>query len=134
MRQYFRPSPSGVASVAVTSHPRRELVEQVLETFEPDVWQSDAEDFDLLELPAGIERWPVYRRDAQVDSLPGRLLFDLSVSGSGVRSNWQCAARLALRCDSRSPVDSTRLTSAGHRLGSAIRRRCVERRRALTGR
>ena len=67
--------PPGVASVAVTSHPRRELVEQVLEAFAPDVWQSDAEDFESLELPTEIERWPVYRREAPGDSLP-RGFFD----------------------------------------------------------
>jgi phosphoribosylanthranilate isomerase len=91
--------PPGVASVAVTSHPRRELVEQVLEAFAPDVWQSDAEDFESLNLPAEIERWPVYRREVPVDSLPGRLLFDSSASGTGMRSDWRCAARLALRCE-----------------------------------
>ena len=91
--------PSGIASVAVTSHPGRGLVEQVLETFEPDVWQSDAEDFDSLELPAGIERWPVYRHEAPAYSRPGRLFFDSSVSGKGVRADWQRAARLALRCE-----------------------------------
>ena len=90
---------AGVASVAVTSHPRRELVEQVLEAFAPDVWQSDAEDFDSIELPPGMERWPVYRREAPVDSLPGRLLFDSPMSGTGMRADWQCAARLALRSE-----------------------------------
>ena len=91
--------PKGIASVAVTSHPPRELVERVLESFKPDAWQSDAADLDGLELPAGIERWPVYRREARAESLPGRLLFDSSVSGSGMRSDWLCAAELALRCE-----------------------------------
>ena len=127
--------PSGVASVAVTSHPRRELVEQVLDAFAPDVWQSDAEDFDSIELPAGIERWPVYRREAPVDSLPGRLLFDSPVSGTGMRADWQCAARLALRSELvlAGGLDATNVGTSD-RLGTAIRSRRVERRRALAGR
>lgn len=91
--------PRGVASVAVTLHPRQELVEEVLDVFTPDVWQSDAADLDSLELPAGIERLPVFRSAASGNPLPGRLLFDSSISGIGLRADWRCAAELARRSE-----------------------------------
>ncbi len=91
--------PRGVARVAVTSHPPRDLVDRVLDAFTPDVWQSDATDMEALELPAGIEHWPVYRNAAPANSLPGRLLFDASTSGAGLRADWQCAVELARRSE-----------------------------------
>ncbi len=91
--------PRGVASVAVTLHPRQELVEQVLGAFMPDVWQTDAADLDTFELPASIGRWPVYRHAAPGNPLPGRLLFDSSLSGSGLRADWRCAAEMARRSE-----------------------------------
>lgn len=91
--------PAGVASVAVTLHPRREDVERVLQALMPDVWQSDAENLDALELPACVARWPVFRHAAPKSVIRRRLIFDARVSGRGLRADWQRAAELARRSE-----------------------------------
>jgi len=93
-----RKVPQGVKTVAVTLHPAQSLVDEVLATFRPDVWQTDAPDFEAIELPAGIERWPVYRDGAGLpDALPPRLLFEGARSGAGEVADWSQAAALAAR-------------------------------------
>lgn len=87
--------PRGVASVAVTLHPRQADVDRVLAEFRPDVWQSDAADFDALRLPGGIECWRVLRSAEAVAPGPGRVLFDAAESGAGHRANWTAAAAMA---------------------------------------
>ena len=67
--------PRGVKTVAVTLHPAQPLVDEVLAAFLPDLWQTDAQDFARIELPAGVERWPVFRDGAALPAaLPTRLL------------------------------------------------------------
>jgi len=90
--------PAGVVSVAVTLQPDRSLVARILEEFIPDAWQSDAADFAELELPASVERWPVFRHACATAALPRRAVFDAAESGRGMRGDWQCAAALARRC------------------------------------
>jgi phosphoribosylanthranilate isomerase len=92
--------PPGVRKVAVTLHPGQSLVDEVLAALAPDVWQTDAADFDLLRLPAGIERWPVFRSGAgPVYPLPTRLLFEGPRSGAGEVADWSAAAALADRAE-----------------------------------
>jgi phosphoribosylanthranilate isomerase len=91
--------PRGVASVAVTLHPRQADVERVLRCFEPDIWQSDAADFDALRLPAGIECLRVLRRAQDASSAAGRVLFESPASGAGRRADWPAAAALARRSE-----------------------------------
>jgi phosphoribosylanthranilate isomerase len=75
--------------VAVTLHPEQQQ-------FDPDVLQTDLEDFARLRLPSGLARLPVVRsRGAPGASLPPRLLFEGAHSGSGTMSDWQEAAVLA---------------------------------------
>jgi phosphoribosylanthranilate isomerase len=90
--------PPGVRKVAVTLHPGQPLVEEVLAALAPDVWQTDAADFDVLGLPDSIERWPVIRGPSTLPRLlPGRLLFEGPRSGAGEVADWSVATALARR-------------------------------------
>lgn len=91
--------PRGVATVAVTLHPQREAVARILEAFVPDAWQSDAADFESLDLPEGVERWPVYRHAGATAAPPRRAVFDAPESGRGMPGDWRGAAALARRCE-----------------------------------
>jgi len=92
--------PPGVLAVAVTLHPAQALVDEVLATFRPGVWQTDAQDFEGIDLPAGIERWPVFRDVARLPSVPPpRLLFEGARSGAGEVADWSQAASLAARTE-----------------------------------
>jgi phosphoribosylanthranilate isomerase len=82
--------------VAVTLHPQQEQIDAILRLFDPDVLQTDLEDFGRLRLPAGLERLPVVRAPgAPGSTLPPRLLFEGPHSGSGTISDWSQAAALA---------------------------------------
>ena len=92
--------PAGMLKVAVTLHPAQSLVDAVLREFRPDVWQTDADDLDVLALPADIARWPVLRAGAALPAvLPRRLLFEGARSGAGVAADWTLAAALAHRTE-----------------------------------
>ncbi|MEX1993063.1 MAG: phosphoribosylanthranilate isomerase [Steroidobacteraceae bacterium] len=91
--------PRGASCVAVTRHPDQRLVDRILEAFMPHAWQSDAEDFASLRIPAGIERWPVLRGLPPAPQGPQRILFDSAQSGSGELANWGAAAVLARTCE-----------------------------------
>jgi phosphoribosylanthranilate isomerase len=91
--------PPGVRSVGVTLHPDAGRIARILGVFAPDAWQSDAEDFDALELPGTIERWPVLRHTQAAAALPRRAVFDAPASGRGMQADWQGAAALARRCE-----------------------------------
>lgn len=92
--------PPGVKTVAVTLHPSQRSVDDVLAAFQPDVWQSDAVDFERIALPARIERWPVLRAGAVLPRpLPHRLLFEGPRSGAGELADWSQAAALAAHCE-----------------------------------
>jgi phosphoribosylanthranilate isomerase len=83
--------------VAVARHPSQSLVDEILEVFKPEVLQTDAADLRQLELPAHLERLPVFRA-APPGALPERLLFEGALSGSGIPADWAAAERLARRC------------------------------------
>ena len=92
--------PAGVKTVAVTLHPAQGLVDEILAAFRPDLWQTDAQDFLGLDLPADIGRWPVYRDAAALPAaLPSRLLFEGARSGAGEVADWSQAAVLAGRTE-----------------------------------
>lgn len=90
--------PPSILRVAVTLHPSQALVDRVLAEFEPDVWQSDADDFTGLVLPPTIVRWPVWRSGNTSSAPPPRLLFEAAVSGAGTKADWSAATALARRC------------------------------------
>ena len=89
-----------LACVAVTRHPTREAVEEILRDFRPDILQTDIEDLDSLALPKTLSVLPVMRPPVDAACvLPGRVLFEGPVSGSGQTTDWQVASELARRCD-----------------------------------
>jgi phosphoribosylanthranilate isomerase len=93
-----RDVPQGVKRVAVMLHPTPEEWREVELLFCPDVLQADAGDFEQLEVPAGIERWPVLRQGAALPAmLPEVFLYEGATSGRGERVDWSEAARLARR-------------------------------------
>lgn len=90
-------APASVLRVAVMRHPAPETWEAVRDGFAPDVLQTDAEDFAGLDVPAGIERWPVYREGGEpVPSEPtGTFIYEGPSSGAGETVNWEQAAALS---------------------------------------
>jgi phosphoribosylanthranilate isomerase len=89
-----------VHCVAVTRHPTQREVDEIVNTFRPDLLQTDAADFAGLQLPALLGRLPVVRAgDAAPAALPPRLLFEGPVSGSGTVSDWREAGVLARRTE-----------------------------------
>ena len=63
-------APSDVRRVAVMLHPTNDEWREVLEVFEPDVLQTDIEDFASLDVPESVERWPVFREGRGEAPLP----------------------------------------------------------------
>jgi phosphoribosylanthranilate isomerase len=89
--------PANVLRIAVMRHPHKEQWERVIEIFEPNWLQTDAEDFRWIKLPEGCLGLPVYRdSNAPADTdLPDRLLFEGTHSGSGRVADWDEARGLA---------------------------------------
>jgi phosphoribosylanthranilate isomerase len=87
----------GVLRVAVMLHPDDDAWREVLDVFQPDVLQTDAADFDYLDVPAHIRRWPVIREGDTVDTMPTQFVYEGRTSGKGATIDWDLAARLARR-------------------------------------
>lgn len=86
------------ACVAVTRHPTRAQVEEILRDFRPDILQTDIDDIENLNLPQTLSVLPVMRPGPQpACGLPRRVLFEGPVSGSGRTTDWDAAAELAMR-------------------------------------
>jgi phosphoribosylanthranilate isomerase len=93
------PARRRVACVAVTRHPTRELIEEILRDFRPDILQTDIEDLDSLKLPQTLSVLPVMRPSSvSACALPGRVLFEGPMSGTGQTTDWEVAADLARSC------------------------------------
>ena len=98
--QLSRPARGRVRCVAVTRHPAQRQLDEMLRVFRPDVLQTDAADLAPLELPDALELLPVVRAGGELPQpLPPRLLFEGPASGSGERSDWETAGRLARRAE-----------------------------------
>ena len=91
--------PKRVRRVAVMRHPSQSDWQEVLDTFAPDVLQTDIDDFESLEVPASVERWPVIREGyAGIDGkLPAVFLYEGQRSGAGQTVDWPRAAEGAKR-------------------------------------
>ena len=101
-RELARPARGRALCVAVTLHPEAEQVEEILEVFAPDVFQTDLPDFAAIELPGHVIAWPVLRgaspHDAPLKLQPGqRVLFEGPRSGTGTVADWGAARDLARR-------------------------------------
>jgi phosphoribosylanthranilate isomerase len=82
--------------IAVTRHPKQELLDEIVREFKPDGWQTDINDLSILRVPRQLPILPVLRSgSAALESPPRRFLFEGAVSGQGVTSDWSEAARLA---------------------------------------
>jgi phosphoribosylanthranilate isomerase len=88
--------PTRIQRIAVMLHPTQQEVNEVLETFKPDVLQTDWEDLLELKLPTTLTVLPVLRAGRELPAeLPKRFLFEGAVSGTGETADWQQAAELA---------------------------------------
>jgi phosphoribosylanthranilate isomerase len=93
--------PGSVKKVAVMLHPSDEEWQDVLAGFAPDVLQTDAGDFEDLDIPEGIECWPVFRERKKVADpfLPKKgsatFLYEGAQSGAGETVDWAWAAQVA---------------------------------------
>lgn len=89
--------PAGVLKVAVMLHPGRQEWQAVAETFRPDVLQTDAEDFDVLDVPDGLRCWPVYRQRPGLAVTPNasEYVYEGGKSGTGKTVDWQTASAVA---------------------------------------
>ncbi|HEY4340777.1 MAG TPA: phosphoribosylanthranilate isomerase [Steroidobacteraceae bacterium] len=82
--------------IAVTRHPKQELLDQILREFKPDGWQTDINDLSVLRVPRNLPILPVLRSGSPaLESPPRRFLFEGPLSGQGVTSDWREAATLA---------------------------------------
>lgn len=87
--------PRNVKRVAVMMHPTHEEWHDVLQGFEPDVLQTDAEDLDELQIPPSVERWPVFREGRAKPDTRGTYVYEGPKSGHGQTVDWSAAAELA---------------------------------------
>jgi phosphoribosylanthranilate isomerase len=89
-----------IACVAVTRHPTRAQVAEILREFKPDILQTDIDDIAMLDLPQSLGVLAVVRPGPQrACQLPGRILYEGPVSGSGQTADWDAAAELSLRSE-----------------------------------
>ncbi len=89
--------PDTVKRVAVMRHPSRNEWQSVLDEFEPDVLQTDAEDFDGIDVPDSVVCWPVLRESTVSNDtpLPDVFVYEGADSGTGQTVDWSRAARIA---------------------------------------
>jgi phosphoribosylanthranilate isomerase len=90
------PARHKAACVAVTRHPTRADIDDILRDFRPDILQTDFDDIEKLDLPHELAVLPVLRPGLRpACALPRRVLFEGPVSGSGRTTDWDAAADLA---------------------------------------
>jgi len=89
--------PGNVKRVAVMMHPAKDDWLAVLEQFEPDVLQTDAEDLDDLDIPGHVECWPVFREGRTRPDTIATYVYEGPKSGKGETVDWSEAAELARR-------------------------------------
>lgn len=90
-----RDVPASVQRVAVMRHPSNDRWQHVLDVFQPDVLQTDIEDFAALDVPADVRRWPVIREGDQVADWPDEFVYEGKRSGAGETVDWPQAAEIA---------------------------------------
>jgi phosphoribosylanthranilate isomerase len=99
-RELAGPARNKVACVAVTRHPTRADIVEILRDFKPDILQTDIEDIAGLDLPRTLSVLPVMRPGtASARELPRRALYEGPTSGSGLTTDWDAAAELARRIE-----------------------------------
>lgn len=92
--------PRRILKVAVFLHPSQAELDAVLGAFQPDIVQTDYEDFAHLAVPTGMTVLPVLRGGGVLPTpVPRRVLFEGPVSGTGTTADWSSALTLARRCE-----------------------------------
>ncbi|CAN5307157.1 phosphoribosylanthranilate isomerase [soil metagenome] len=108
--------PPEIERVAVTRHPGGAQVALIRARFHPDIWQTDVEDLDHIDLSPNCRALPVWRA-GDAPAVPEWLLFEGDTSGRGACADWAIAAQLARK---------SRVVLAGglhaDNVGAAIRR------------
>jgi phosphoribosylanthranilate isomerase len=87
--------PPHIKRVAVMMHPSNDEWQQVLKVFNPDILQTDADDYASLEVPEFVECWPVYREDGSGPKASGPYVYEGSQSSQGATVDWSRAASYA---------------------------------------
>jgi len=87
--------PQSVMKIAVMLHPAADDWNNVAREFRPDVLQTDVADFDYLEVPDDVQRWPVIREGQSLAKMPDTFVYEGSKSGQGQRVDWKRAAEIA---------------------------------------
>jgi phosphoribosylanthranilate isomerase len=94
------PARGRVRCIAVTRHPTQGEVNEILEVFRPDVFQTDWQDLQALHLPRELTLLPVLRAGGgEPIPLPSRVLFEGPVSGTGMPTDWPSAHAMARRTE-----------------------------------
>jgi phosphoribosylanthranilate isomerase len=100
-RQLAQDIPRSIRRIAVMRHPTQDAWAEVALGFEPDWLQTDAEDFDVLNIDSGTRRLPVYRDNTTLDiesiANESRILFEGPYSGQAQKADWNRAKALAAR-------------------------------------
>ena len=100
-RALAAPARGRVACVAVTQHPEARALEEIQAVFAPDLLQTDVA--DLAGFAPGTIRCPVLpvlrAGSTPPAPLPGRLLFEGPVSGTGATADWDRAREIARRTE-----------------------------------
>jgi phosphoribosylanthranilate isomerase len=94
-RRVSQQVPPDVLRVAVMLHPDNDEWLEIRKVFEPDVLQTDAADFEYLDVPQHIARWPVVREGDATLALPPQFVYEGRNSGRGETVDWGFAASLA---------------------------------------
>lgn len=91
--------PGDIYRVAVMRHPGLDYWYKVLEVFAPDALQTDIDDFEELDVPSQVRRWPVIREGHATleDELPEVFVYEGAESGRGRPVDWNRAAAVATR-------------------------------------
>jgi phosphoribosylanthranilate isomerase len=94
------PARGRLLCTAVTRNPTQRAMDEIIETFKPDLLQTDAEDLPGLRVPQQLPLLPVFRqRPPGHRSSPGRLLFEGLISGSGLPCDWDAAREIARQAE-----------------------------------
>jgi phosphoribosylanthranilate isomerase len=95
-----RPARGRLRCIAVSKHPTQSEVDEILDVFQPDAFQTDWQDLQALRLPPELNVLPVLRSSGgEPVPLPARVLFEGPTSGCGVPTDWPSAHALARRTE-----------------------------------
>ena len=86
----------------------------MLRIFDPDVVQTDANDFDALDVSYSVERWPVFREGGSKPDTDGTFVYEGPKSGQGEAVDWSAATGIAAKGDMilAGGLDATNIATA----------------------